>query len=133
MNAVQQHADRFAAAFVSRERARVLFLQRQSQAAERRAEAILAAHELGILKTSRALSEMAIAMNVNEWRAECNYISRVTMLRGNVSEMNHSKETFLRYCEQQRDLARREGRDDAALYIQECIDDLNGGKKETGQ
>lgn len=58
------------------------------------------------------------------WVAECDYIARVTAVRGNVREMNHDRETFIRYCEMQRDAATRAGFHDSATYIQECIDDL---------
>jgi hypothetical protein len=63
-------------------------------------------------------------MTLTEWVKECTYIASVTDKRGNVREMNHDAATFIRYCEMQRNAAEREGFDDSALYIQECIDDL---------
>lgn len=61
-----------------------------------------------------------------EWARECRYISEVTDKKGMVSEMNFSTETFIRYCEMQREQAEKDAFSDAALYIQECIDDLKG-------
>ncbi len=58
------------------------------------------------------------------WVTECDYIARVTDLRGNVPEMRGDLETFRRYCAMQRDAATREGFHDSATYIQECMDDL---------
>ena len=43
---------------------------------------------------------------------------------GLVREMNSDTATFIRYCEMQRDMATRAGRDDAAVYIQHVIDDM---------
>jgi len=65
---------------------------------------------------------MANEMN---WVNECKYISDVTDKKGNVKEMNYSRETFVRYCEMQRNQATKEGRFDSAQYIQHCIDDLS--------
>lgn len=59
-----------------------------------------------------------------EWAQECNYVSKVAEKRGQVKEMNFDTETFVRYCEMQRDMATRAGRDDAAVYIQHVIDDM---------
>ena len=59
-----------------------------------------------------------------EWVAECDYISHVTGKAGRVKEMNYDKPTFVRYAKMQRDAAKRQGRFDAAQYIQHCIDDL---------
>jgi hypothetical protein len=69
----------------------------------------------------------------NDWREECNYISdTATAARHRLQRMrwralhnfNNSRACFVRYCEMQRDDAERTGFYDAALYIQECIDDL---------
>lgn len=62
--------------------------------------------------------------DANFWREECNYIDRVTLIQGYVPEMNYDKETFIRYCEMQRDTAKRDGFFDTETYIQCCIDDL---------
>jgi hypothetical protein len=65
-------------------------------------------------------------MNVNEWREECNYISDTTdnMRRGKLGiAFNSDPKCFVRYLVMQRDSAKREGFDDAAQYIQHCIDD----------
>lgn len=59
-----------------------------------------------------------------DWSNECLYISRVTDQRGKVREMNYDKQTFISYCEMQRDEATRQGRHDSAQYIQHCLDDL---------
>lgn len=59
-----------------------------------------------------------------DWSRECDYISHVTDKRGNVPEMNHDLDTFVRYCEMQRDCATRDGKHDAAQYIEHCLDDL---------
>lgn len=59
-----------------------------------------------------------------EWVQECNYISSVTSKGGNVREMNNNRDTFVRYCNMQREDAVAHGRDDTAQYIQHCIDDL---------
>jgi hypothetical protein len=63
-------------------------------------------------------------MKLQEWCAECTYISRVTDVRGNVPEMNHDVATFIRYCEMQQEAATREGFHDTATYIGECLDDM---------
>ena len=63
-------------------------------------------------------------MKLSDWVAECRYIASVTDRSGDVREMSHDAATFLRYCEMQRNFAERQGFNDAALYIQECIDDL---------
>lgn len=61
------------------------------------------------------------------WQRECTYISEASEQRGEVPEMQPGgKETFIRYCEMQRDAAQREGYDDSAQYIQHCLDDLKG-------
>lgn len=65
-----------------------------------------------------------MAMNATDWKTECVYIAHVTDVRGNVSEFNHDRECFTRYCEMQRDTATREGFLDTATYIQHCIDDM---------
>jgi hypothetical protein len=59
-----------------------------------------------------------------EWSQECRYISDTADKQGKVKEMNYDLPTFIRYCEMQRDAAKREGREDSALYIQECLDDM---------
>ena len=59
-----------------------------------------------------------------EWVQECKYIAMVAEKCGLVREMNSDTETFVRYCEMQRDMATRAGRDDAAEYIQHVIDDM---------
>lgn len=63
-----------------------------------------------------------------DWVQECAYISRVTDKRGAVKEMGNSIDTFVRYCEMQRDAATKAGRYDSATYIQHCIDDLKEAK-----
>lgn len=65
----------------------------------------------------------------NEWREECNYISRVMDKGGRVKEMNNDPAVFRRYCEMQRNSAEKAGFHDAALYIQEIIDDLKPTKR----
>lgn len=60
----------------------------------------------------------------SQWVEECQYIDRVAEKRGKVKEMNFDTETFLRYCEMQRDQAARQGRYDTAQYIDHVIDDL---------
>jgi hypothetical protein len=59
-----------------------------------------------------------------DWVQECVYISDVADKKGRVKEMNYDKATFVKYCEMQRDAAKRAGRYDSAEYIQQCIDDL---------
>lgn len=71
----------------------------------------------------------------NDWREECNYISNTiahmdetinpAQRRAILRNFNGDRACFVRYCEMQRDDAERHGFYDAALYIQECIDDLN--------
>ena len=63
-------------------------------------------------------------MNANEWREECNYISRLADKAGMVPEMNHDIGAAIRYCEMQQAAAEREGFRDAATYIGECLDDM---------
>lgn len=62
-------------------------------------------------------------MNANEWREECNYIDTVSITR-KLGNFNNDIACFIRYCEMQRDTAEKQGFFDAALFIQECIDDL---------
>jgi hypothetical protein len=72
-------------------------------------------------------------MTANDWRDECNYISATTedikhgarhVRARALASFNGDRACFLRYCAMQRDDAERCGFYDAALYIQECIDDL---------
>lgn len=58
------------------------------------------------------------------WPLECDYINRVTDLRGRIATFDHSTATFIRYCEMQRGAAESQGRQDIVTYIQECIDDM---------
>ena len=68
----------------------------------------------------------------NDWRDECNYIADCSTRvvdtpaarRAALANFNGDRACFVRYCEMQRDDAERHGFYDAALYIQECIDDL---------
>ena len=59
-----------------------------------------------------------------EWVHECNYIAKIAEKRGLVKEMNSDTATFIRYCEMQRNMAERAGRDDVTSYIQHVIDDM---------
>lgn len=59
-----------------------------------------------------------------EWSRECNYLSAVADRQGLVKEMNFDRATFVRYCEMQQHLAKRDGQYDAAEYIGHVIDDL---------
>jgi len=61
---------------------------------------------------------------LSDWVAECRFISDATDQGGRMPAFNDDPACFVRYCEMQRDCAAREGHDDAALYIQECIDDM---------
>lgn len=67
-------------------------------------------------------------MNVSEWREECAYIGDTTTsaLAGTdpLAAFNGDPACFMRYCEMQRNSAEREGFDDAAQYIQHCLDDM---------
>jgi hypothetical protein len=68
----------------------------------------------------------------NDWREECNYIGAATdaiphhgaRAAASLRNFNGDRACFIRYCAMQRDDAERNGFHDAALYIQECIDDL---------
>jgi hypothetical protein len=65
-------------------------------------------------------------MNANDWREECNYITEQTepfVLGYGPSEFE-DKAQFVRYCTMQRNSATRQGFDDAAQYIQHCLDDM---------
>jgi len=61
---------------------------------------------------------------LSEWVAECRFISDATDKRGRMPAFNNDPACFVRYCEMQRDCATRAGHDDAATYIQHCIDDM---------
>lgn len=70
-----------------------------------------------------------------EWSQECDYISSVTDAvmhtdraerHPKMASFNHDRACFVRYCEMQRDAATRDGKGDAAQYIDHCIDDLTG-------
>lgn len=61
---------------------------------------------------------------LTQWQEECNYISVVTDKKGNVQEMNFSKDVFVRYCNMQKSAANKSGFYDVETYIQHCIDDL---------
>lgn len=69
-------------------------------------------------------------MSPFEWSRECTFIQNVTdqVLSGTRFSLresfNDEPAAFVRYCGMQRDLATRQGRDDAATYIQHCLDDL---------
>lgn len=63
------------------------------------------------------------------WQQECRYISEVTDKKGNVANFHCNPEVFVRYCEMQRDQAKRDGVFDAAEYIQQCINDLTAHKE----
>lgn len=67
--------------------------------------------------------------NEFEWSQECDYISRVTDKQGRVREMGYSRDTFIAYCEMQRECATRDGRHDSATYIQHCLDDLKDSRQ----
>jgi hypothetical protein len=70
----------------------------------------------------------------NDWREECNYISNTIAHMGEtfnpaqrrsiLRNFNGDTACFARYCGMQRDDAERNGFYDAALYIQECINDM---------
>jgi len=63
----------------------------------------------------------------NRWREECSYIAKQLelVIAGNTDiAFNNDPECFKRYCEMQRDSAKRAGFDEAAQYIQWCLDDL---------
>ena len=62
------------------------------------------------------------------WTEECTWISNATQRKGIVSECNNDKACFLRYCIMQRDTATHDKFFDAAEYIQQCIDELEGNK-----
>ena len=64
------------------------------------------------------------------WQNECEYISQITDKKGYVSEFNCDAEVFIRYCEMQRNQAKRDGVFDAMEYIQHCIDDMKAGGGE---
>lgn len=59
-----------------------------------------------------------------EWVKECKYIAHVAYMQGEVKEMDYDLEVFVRYCEMQKATAERAGRTDSALYIQQCIEDM---------
>jgi hypothetical protein len=65
-----------------------------------------------------------VTKDANAWREECNYIDRVAGKKGKVSEMGFHLETFITYCEMQRDVATKHGFHDTAQYIQHVIDDM---------
>lgn len=62
------------------------------------------------------------------WREECVYIQETTdsLFAGTdpLASFNGDPSCFVRYVEMQRNSATREGFDDAAQYIQHCLDDL---------
>jgi hypothetical protein len=67
------------------------------------------------------------------WSSECDYISHVTdkclhtpagEQHAAMHNFNFDKACFIGYCQMQRDCAKRDGKDDAAQYIQHCLDDL---------
>ena len=63
----------------------------------------------------------------NRWREECSYIAKQLelVIRGYTAiDFNNDPQVFKRYCEMQRDYAKRAGFDEAAQYIQWCLDDL---------
>lgn len=69
-----------------------------------------------------------------DWKEECQYISNVTdkVLHSDLGEKHkamrnfgYERSCFESYCEMQRDVAARDGFDDAAQYIQHCLDDLS--------
>ena len=62
--------------------------------------------------------------DTNDWREECNYITRLADSRGKVAEMNYDTATFVRYCEMQRNAADKAGFFDVVEYIQHVIDDM---------
>lgn len=65
-------------------------------------------------------------MTLMEWVEECKYIAEQTepFVNGVGPSEFENVAQFRRYCELQRDTARREGFHDAEEYIQQCIDDL---------
>ena len=67
-------------------------------------------------------------MQQREWVIECAFISGAADVRGKLPAFNHDTACFIRYCEMQRNSAVREGFDDAAQYIQHCIDDMEAGQ-----
>lgn len=74
-----------------------------------------------------------VAKSAFEWSQECTYISNTTddVLCGSpaaqsraLRNFSNDRACFVRYCEMQRDSAKRDSRDDSAQYIDHCIDDL---------
>lgn len=68
-------------------------------------------------------------MNANEWREECVYIDETvtSFLAGTdpLHNFNGDPACLVRYCVMQRNSAARDGADDAAQYIQHCLDDMD--------
>jgi hypothetical protein len=62
----------------------------------------------------------------NRWREECSYIAKQLelVIAGYTATDFSNPQVFKRYCEMQRNSAKREGFDEAAQYIQWCLDDL---------
>ena len=92
-------------------------------------------HVTGAIERGEKIAIVGIpaTKNANDWREECNYIDATTagarhrlqrMRAHALRSFNGDRACFVRYCEMQRDDAERHGFHDAALYIQECIDDL---------
>ncbi len=92
-------------------------------------------HVTGAIERGEASAIVGIpaVKSANDWREECNYIDGATtavrigttaQCHAALRNFNGDPACLLRYCEMQRDDAARKGFHDAALYIQECIDDL---------
>ena len=65
-------------------------------------------------------------MDTNDWREECNYITRAADRRGKIAEMGYDTAVFVRYCEMQRNAADKARLFDVVEYIQHVIDDMEG-------
>jgi len=59
-----------------------------------------------------------------QWVEECKFIADVTDVQGKTAQFNHDTECFRRYFDMQAKEADKQGFNDSAEYIRQCMDDL---------